>query len=202
MVSGWPVTVSADGITLRPLRLRDARAWREIRSRNTAWLQPWEATLPPGVGELPPMGFTSMVRRMRREAMEGRGMPWGIEVDGRLVGQLTMGGIAYGSLRSAFIGYWIDEAYAGRGIMPRAVAMACDVAFERLGLHRIEIAIRPENTASRRVVEKLGFREEGLRPSYLHIDGDWRDHLVYVLFAGDQQPSVLEALRRRASSRT
>lgn len=197
---GWPVTVAADGIALRPLRLRDARAWRALRERNADWLRPWEATVPGDGREQPPTSYSAMLRRMRHEAQEGRGMPWALEVDGRLAGQLTMGGITYGSLRSAYIGYWIDEACAGRGIMPRAVAMACDVAFERLGLHRIEVAIRPENAASRRVVEKLGFREEGLREAYLHIDGDWRDHLSFVLFAGDQQPSVLEALRRRATS--
>lgn len=196
----WPAVVSADGVTLRPLRLRDARAWREVRERNADWLRPWEATLPASAaGELPPT-FAAMVRRQHREAKAGRGLPWVIEVDGALVGQLTVGSIALGSLRSAYIGYWIDEAHAGRGIVPTAVALACDYCFATLGLHRIEINIRPENTASLRVVGKLGFHDEGLHRSYLHIDGDWRDHRTFALFADDAQPSVLAAYRKRAAA--
>jgi ribosomal-protein-alanine N-acetyltransferase len=91
---------------------------------------------------------------------------------------------------SAHIGYWVDEAVAGRGVMPTAVALAVDHSFRHVGLHRIEVCIRPENTPSRRVVEKLGFREEGLRPRYLHIDGAWRDHLVFALTA-DEIPEGL-----------
>ena len=197
----WPVTLSEDGITLRPLRVRDARAWKEIRTANREWLKPWDATVPPeagfgaSAGEVP-VTFGQMARRQRREAIAGRMLPWAIVTD-RLVGQLTVGGIVYGSLRSAYIGYWIDERAAGRGIVPRAVAMACDYCFDALRLHRIEINIRPENTASLRVVEKLGLREEGFRPRYLHIDGDWRDHRTFVVLA-DEFP---EGLRSRLASR-
>ncbi|MGH3660059.1 MAG: GNAT family N-acetyltransferase, partial [Micromonosporaceae bacterium] len=101
-----------------------------------------------------------------------------------------------GSARWAQIGYWIDQAYAGRGIMPTAVALACDHCFFVVGLHRIEINIRPENAASLRVVEKLGFRREGVRPRYLHIDGDWRDHAAYALHAEEVPEGVLTRWRR------
>lgn len=197
-------------IVMRPLRWRDGPAWQQLRARNADWLRPWEATLPPlgstqsgGVQssgmatELPPPTYGAMLRRLRQETREGRTVPWAIEVDGRLVGQLTVGGIAYSSLRSAYIGYWIGQEAAGRGFMPTAVALACDDAFERLRLHRIEINIRPENAASKRVVEKLGLRCEGVRPKYLHIDGDWRDHESYVVFAGEFQPSVIAHWHRR-----
>jgi ribosomal-protein-alanine N-acetyltransferase len=116
-----------------------------------------------------------MVRRLRAEAREGRGLPFALFVDGSFGGQVTVGGISRGSLLSAYIGYWIDQRVAGRGIMPTAVALVTDHCFREVGLHRVEINIRPENTASLRVVEKLGFRREGLRERYLHIDGDWRD---------------------------
>jgi ribosomal-protein-alanine N-acetyltransferase len=98
-----------------------------------------------------------------------------------LAGQLTVSGIVGGSAASAQIGYWIDQRLAGRGLTPTAVAMAMDYCFTNLRLHRIEVAIRPENARSLRVVEKLGFRPEGVRPRYLHIDGDWRDHLIFAL---------------------
>jgi len=86
-----------------------------------------------------------------------------------------------GSAQYASIGYWIDETYAGRGITTRAVAMAIDHCFGPVGLHRIEVAIRPENTSSLRVVEKLGIKEIGYAPRYLHIDGDWRDHKLFAI---------------------
>jgi ribosomal-protein-alanine N-acetyltransferase len=129
--------------------------------------------------------FAMMVRRLRREAREGRMLPWALTYQGDLVGQVTVGGITWGSLRSAYIGYWIDQDVAGRGITPTGVAMALDYCFEELKLHRIEINIRPENAASLRVVDKLGLRLEGDRLAYLHIDGEWRDHLVFVAMAGE-----------------
>jgi ribosomal-protein-alanine N-acetyltransferase len=198
----WPVTLVEGDIRLRPLRTRDARAWREVRRRNAEYLSPWEATMPEEgrlQGEVAPT-FAGMVRRSRSEARGGRLLPWVIEYQGRLVGQLTVGGIALGSLRSAYIGYWIDEAVAGRGITTMAVAMASDYCFTDLRLHRLEINIRPENLASRAVAEKVGYAVEGLRPAYLHIDGDWRDHVSYVLFHGQVTPSLVERVRSRKPS--
>jgi ribosomal-protein-alanine N-acetyltransferase len=109
----------------------------------------------------------------------------------RLVGQLTVSSITWGSLRSANIGYWVDETVAGRGITPTAVALAVDHCFRAAGMHRIEICIRPENAASLRVVHKLGFRSEGLRRAYLHIDGDWRDHEAFALTAEEVPDGLL-----------
>ena len=191
MSAGWPVELSDGPVGLRPLRQRDAQAWRSVRARNIEWLRPWEATSPDPEREAAPT-YAAMVRRLRAEGREGRTMPFVMTYSGALVGQLTVGGIAWGSLRSAYIGYWVDQRVAGRGITPTAVAMATDHCFS-IGLHRIEINIRPENMASRRVVEKLGFRPEGLRPRYLHIDGDWRDHLSFALTV-DEVPGGL--LRR------
>lgn len=193
----WPVTLTEGDIGLRPLRSTDARRWREVRRRNLEWLKPWEATLPPEAesdGDAVPT-FGMMVRRLRREAREGRTLPWALTFQGSLVGQVTVGGIAWGSVRAAYIGYWIDSAVAGRGIMPTGVAMALDHCFDTLRLHRVEINIRPENAASLRVVEKLGLRREGERAAYLHIDGDWRDHVTFVVYAGDFPDGVLAAYR-------
>lgn len=196
-------TVSDGGITLRLIRQRDAPAWREVRRRNRGWLQPWEASLPPEASLITevPATFGEMVRRMRRDARAGRAIPWAIIVDGQFAGQITVGGITYGSLRSAYIGYWIDKEFAGRGIMPAAVAMACDFCLDVMRLHRIEINIRPENTASLRVVEKIGLRKEGERPKFLHIDGEWRDHVTYVVMSGEFPDGVLHHLRTRHAER-
>ena len=102
-------------------------------------------------------------------------------------------GITGGSFLSATLGYWVDSARAGRGIAPMAVAMATDYCFRHLGLHRMEINIRPENTKSLRVVEKLGFRDEGLRKDFLHIAGEWCDHRSFALTA----PEVPDGLVHR-----
>lgn len=198
----WPATLTevdptGTRIVLRPLRMRDAGAWSEVRRRNEDWLRPWDATVPP-TSQRPsevPASFSTMVRRMRLQAREGRMLPWAIEVDGRFAGQLTVGGIAYGSYRGGYIGYWIDSRVAGRGIVPTGVAMALDYCFDVLELHRIEINIRPQNVASLRVVAKLGIRQEGYRPAYLHINGAWHDHLVHAVFEDDYPDGVLQHWR-------
>jgi ribosomal-protein-alanine N-acetyltransferase len=179
-------------VGLRPLVRRDAAQWREVRGRNDKWLRPWEATSPMA-SEGPPPTFAQMVRRARAEARAGRSLPFVITYEGRLAGQLTVANIVLGSARSATIGYWVDERVAGRGVMPTAVALAIDHMFTAGRLHRIEIAIRPENAASLRVVDKLGIREEGVRRSFLHIDGAWRDHRCFAITAADVQPEGLLA---------
>lgn len=185
----------AGEVVLRPIRQRDARAWRDLRRDNREWLAPWDATAPEAADERVP-GFGEMVRHLREEARQGRALPFVVVLDGRVVGQLSVSGIAYGSYRGCYIGYWIDRSVAGRGIMPTAVALATDHAHRVLRLHRVELAIRPENMPSRRVAEKLGFRLEGVRERYLHINGAWRDHVVYVLEDGEIAEGVLSRWRR------
>jgi ribosomal-protein-alanine N-acetyltransferase len=193
VTGAWQVELREGPVGLRPIRVRDGRRWREVRRRNAAWLRAWEATSPVPVPAAASPTFGSMVRRMRGEARAGRGLPFVVTYDGNLVGQLTVGGMMWGSLRTAFIGYWVDESVAGRGVMPTALAMATDYCIGTVGLHRVEVNIRPENRASLRVVEKLGFRDEGLRERYLHIDGAWRDHRTFALCAEDLPPGGLLA---------
>ena len=198
--SGVPV-LRHGRVALRPIRRRDARTWTEVHDRNAPWLGPWEATVPPGSESRSPSSYMQMVGDLRSQARQGRTLPWLVWYDpvaegdprgrGVLAGQLTVSGITRGSAQWAQLGYWIDERWAGRGIIPLAVAMATDYCLGPLGLHRMEIVIRPENVNSRRVVEKLGFRGEGVRPAYLHIDGEWRDHLVYALNADEVGPGGL-----------
>lgn len=165
---------------LRPLARKDAPRWEQLRNDNVAWLGPWESTRPPS-GGAPSVGYRALTRDLIRQGRQGRAYPFVVTYDDLMVGQLTVTGITWASARWAQMGYWIDEKYAGRGIMTRAVAMAVDHCLLSAGLHRIEIAIRPENTASLRIVEKLRFTKIGLAPKYMHIDGMWRDHLLFAI---------------------
>lgn len=176
----WPIILTDGELTLRPLRLRDRKSWLAVRARNRDWLSPWEATapLPEDRNKLPT--YFEMVTFHNREGKSGRSISLVIWSGANLIGQITLGGVAYGAQRGAHIGYWIDKDFANRGITTRAVKALTRFAFEELRLHRIEIALRPENGASKRVAEKAGYQFEGLRPRYLHIDGDWRDHIVFV----------------------
>lgn len=191
----WPIRLSTEQLELRPLRRRDRFRWFDLRERNKQWLKPWEATSP--VPEPPHFSYNSMIATFNREARARRSFTFGLFYSGRLAGQITIAGVAFGAARSGHIGYWIDERLAGRGVMTRAVALATDFCLNELELHRIEINIRPENARSRRVAEKCGYREEGLRRNYLHIDGDWRDHVCYVMLSEDAPPlGVLRSLKQ------
>lgn len=199
MARGWPVVLREGPVVLRPLRRRDARVWIETRIRNANWLDRWEATSPspePGPGP----SFGEYVRTVSSQARAGTTLPFAIEYDGVLVGQLTVSGITRGSMCSASLGYWVSEHVAGRGIVPTAVALAVDHCFGPVGLHRVEINIRPENAASLRVVEKLGLREEGLRERFLHIQGEWRDHRSFAVTAEEVPGGLLARWRERTTT--
>lgn len=184
------IPVLSDGpVVIRPIRLRDARQLERELIENRSWLRKWEASSPNGTG---PSDVRAGIRSLQNSARAGVGMPFIVEVDGELAGQLNVSQITYGSLSSATIGYWVSQRVAGRGVMPTAVALATDHCFRAAGLHRMEICIRPENLPSLRVVQKLGFRYEGLRRRYIHIDGDWRDHFCFGLVAEEVREGVLQ----------
>jgi ribosomal-protein-alanine N-acetyltransferase len=125
-----------------------------------------------------------MVMQLNRELRALRSISLGIWLnenqDQVLIGQITLGGIIFGAMRGAHIGYWIDQRFANRGYTTRAVKLLTKFGFEQLRLHRIEINLRPENEASKQVAIKAGFLLEGARNNYLHIAGDWRDHVTFV----------------------
>jgi len=175
-------------VELRLVRTRDARALQQELLSNRSWLQRWEATIPNGTASF---DMRVGIRRLLQQYRDGAGYPFVMLYDGEIAGQLNIWGISRGSLCSATIGYWVSERFAGRGITPTAVALATDASFTEYGLHRMEICIRPENAASLRVVQKLGFRYEGLRRKYIHIDGDWRDHYAFALTREDVPRGVL-----------
>ena len=175
-------------VTLRPIRLRDSRQLERVLLDNRGWLRKWEASHPQGTFSI---NARVSIRNLLRYAREGYGVPFIVEYRGLLVGQLNVSSIVHGSMSSANIGYWIAQEYAGRGITPVAVALATDYCFGTAGLHRVEICIRPENKPSLRIVEKLGFRYEGLRRRYIHIAGSWCDHFAFALCAEEVPGGVL-----------
>ncbi|ASD22945.1 GNAT family N-acetyltransferase [Cryobacterium sp. LW097] len=181
-------TLREGAVTLRPIRLRDARALERELMENRSWLRTWEATSP-----YAPMSFDTRasIRSLLAHSRTGSGLPFLVEYNGELAGQLNVSSITWGSLSSASIGYWVGEKFAGRSITPIAVALATDYCFSQLGLHRMEICIRPENAPSLRVVEKLGFRYEGLRRRFIHINGAWRDHFAFGMVAEEVRGGVL-----------
>jgi ribosomal-protein-alanine N-acetyltransferase len=176
----WPVTLTHGDVRLRPLRLTDGRIWQEIRLANEAWLAEWEATAPVPSHE-PAPSFQQVARKMRKDARHGVCLPFVVEYKGEFVGQLNVNNIVYGALREANFGYWIDERVSDRGIMTTAAALVTDYLLITMNLHRVEIAVRPENVPSNRLVQRLGFQFEGVRPRFLHINHDWRDHNIYSL---------------------
>jgi [ribosomal protein S5]-alanine N-acetyltransferase len=192
MRTRWRVSLDFGRVHLRPLEKGDQRAWLKLQQENRSWLGPWEATPPDGYSR--PASFPAMLRILHDQARQGLGIPFAMLVDGRLVGQVVVSGITQGSARWAQVGYWIARNHAGQNITTVAVALVCDHLLQALHLHRVELAIRPENIASLRVAEKLGFVQEGMRRRYLHIAGAWRDHLTYSILAEDVPKGVMPRL--------
>jgi len=179
---GWPVVLTDGPVTVRPYHRSDGRVWSEVRRANEQWLSKWEPTPPGSWYELnAPGAFRYVLRELRRAGRTGEAMPFAVCYEGELVGQLSIGNIVRRAFCSGYAGYWIDARLAGRGIIPTALALVVDHAFRAGGLHRIEVNIRPENVPSRRVVEKLGIRDEGVAKRYLEINGIWEDHIRYAI---------------------
>ena len=188
-----PTHLSGRRVVLRPLSVEDFESWSEVRRRCGEWLTRWEPQSIPGRPD--PVtnreAFASRCGARQREWQLGTGYGFGIFVDGCFAGEINLGSIQRGPFQNAYVGYWIDEAYAGKGYMPEAVVVLMRFAFDELHLHRLQISIIPRNTASRRVVEKLDLRMEGIAERYLQINGAWEDHCRYAV-------TIEEWHRRRA----
>lgn len=187
-------------VKLRVAKLRDSRALEKLILGNREWLRPWEATNPNAPNSF---DVRAQLRGLIRQLDDQSGIPFVIEVDGIVAGQLNVANILYGSVSSAVLGYWIAPQVAGRGVTPLAVALVTDYLMNQTGLHRVEIDVRPENKASLRVIEKLGFRFEGTKERYIHINGDWRDHYIFALTREEISDGLLNMyLRNQISPRS
>ncbi|ALG06466.1 GNAT family N-acetyltransferase [Kibdelosporangium phytohabitans] len=197
---GWPaklgpLRVKAGVVAVRGPRLFDASAWSRIRLRDREHLERWEPSAPGSWDDRnSTLAWPGQWSSLRALARRGMTLPFVITVDDQVAGQVTVGNVIRGSLCSAWIGYWVASHLVGGGVAPAAVALVVDHCFTQAGLHRIEATVRPENTASLRVLEKLAFRQEGLFKRYLDVAGDWRDHLCLAITTEDVPDGLVHRL--------
>jgi ribosomal-protein-alanine N-acetyltransferase len=175
----------AKRVTLRPIVAADFEAWSEVRRRCGEWLTRWEPRALVDVSDPAEERrvFLQRIAARERERQLGMGYGFGIFLGGRFVGEINLSSIQRGPFQNSYIGYWIDEAQAGQGLMPEATAAILRFAFDDLRLHRVQISVIPRNASSRRVPEKLGLRDEGTALRYLEINGVWEDHVRYAITA-------------------
>lgn len=184
---GEVTTLLGRNVLLRPLQVGDFSAWREVRRRNQEWLTKWEPRKLPGSPDVieDRDAFAVRCSARQRERQLGTGFGFGVFVDGYFGGEINLSNIQRGPFQSAYVGYWIDEAHAGCGYTPEAMVLVSRYAFDELDLHRLQISIIPRNRASRRVMEKLRVREEGVARAYLEINGEWEDHIRFAMTADE-----------------
>ena len=180
-----PLRLYGRRVMMRPLAANDFREWSEVRRRNHDWLTVWEPSRQPHHAD--PVAdrgaFTSRCLQRDRDRASGTAYQFGLFLDQHVAGEVNINNVVRGAMQSATIGYWIDQAHAGQGYVAEAVVVVLQFAFEQLGLHRVEICIVPRNERSRRIVEKLKIRDEGVALRYLEINGVWEDHIRYGITA-------------------
>ncbi|MBV7410620.1 GNAT family N-acetyltransferase [Maritimibacter sp. DP1N21-5] len=181
------VRIDTPRLLLRPLGHADFPAWRELRLASRDFLAPWEPTW--AADHLERKGFTNRVNWVNRSINNGSAVPLAIirRLDNVLLGAITLDNIRRGPAQSATVGYWIGEPYARHGYMREALSAVVDYAFRELDLSRIEAGCLPENAASRGVLEKCGFKYEGVAQSYLQINARWRTHVLYAALRFDRR---------------
>ena len=174
------IMLPGDRLIVRPPRASDGSDWIAARNRNRAWLEPFEPQWPDG--ELTLAHFDRRLRRQSADWQLGRIQPFLVFLrGGELIGGVAINNIARGAAQYATLGYWLDEARQGQGLMAEALRLVIGYGFARLKLHRFNAGCLPHNARSRRLLEKLGFREEGMAEKYLEINGAWQDHVLYGL---------------------
>lgn len=172
-------------VQLRPPRASDWQDWAALRKESREFLAPWEPTWPQNA--LSRESFRRRVRQNAQEWRDAQGFSFFIFrwADGVLLGGISLSNVRRGVAQTGTLGYWIGAPHARKGYMTEALATVVDFGFERLGLHRLEAACLEANTASRRLLLKVGFKQEGYARQYLRINGRWQDHLLFDKLASD-----------------
>jgi [ribosomal protein S5]-alanine N-acetyltransferase len=187
---GTAAAIIGTHVTMRPPVAGDFDAWARLRHESRDFLTPWEPTWAPD--ELSKEAFRRRLRRYAQAARDGTGHIFFIfdKKSGALLGGCQLSNIRQGVAQSAAtLGYWMGERHAGKGLMTDAVTTLTRYCITKLGLHRIEAACLPDNEASRRVLTKAGFVQEGAARKYLKINGQWRDHLLFAIIEDDLTPA-------------
>lgn len=177
--------LETEKVVLRAPQMSDYPAWAELRATSRDFLIPWEPLWAPD--ELSRASFRRRVRHYLRDMREDMGYAMFVydTQSTALVGGITLCNVRRGVTQSCTLGYWIGAQYANRGYMTAAVRAVVPFVFDSLELHRLEAACLPTNTASARLLERVGFTREGLARQYLRINGDWCDHVLYALLDTD-----------------
>ncbi len=199
-----PVYLFGRRVTMRPLAVNDFREWSEVRTRNDAWLSVWEPSRLPNQPDptTDKSAFASRCLQRDRDRAAGTAFQFGLFIRGRVAGEVNLNNVIRGAMQSCTIGYWVDELHAGHGYTVEGVALVMQFAFEQLGLHRVEICIVPRNHRSRRIMEKLQIREEGVAERFLEINGTWEDHIRYGITSEEWHRRRAEIVRDWISATT
>jgi ribosomal-protein-alanine N-acetyltransferase len=179
--------IETDRLVLRLPQHADYRAWVALREGSAAFLQPWEPEW--AADHLSRKSFTNRVYWAQRSHSQGSALALFLtrKSDGDLLGAVTLDNIRRGPSQSAVLGYWIGRTHARQGYMREAIVALSHHAFRRLDLSRLEAACLEENRASRGLLEKAGFKYEGVAQSYLQIAGRWRNHVLYAQLRSDRR---------------
>lgn len=179
--------IETERVVLRAPQMSDYPAWAELRATSRDFLVPWEPLW--ALDELSRASFRRRVRHYLRDMREDMGYALFVydTQSAALVGGITLCNVRRGVTQSCTLGYWVGAAHAKRGYMTAAVRAVMPFVFDSLELHRLEAACLPTNTASMRLLKRVGFTREGLARRYLRINGDWRDHVLYALLDTDSR---------------
>lgn len=178
-------------VYLRPMQVSDANDLYSLRMRNQHFLQPFEPIRP--AAHLTLAGQAEQLAQAERDFAAGSGYAFGIFLMGteQLIGRIALSNVVRGAWQNATLGYFLDQAHNGKGYTSTAVRLVLDFAFTTAALHRVQAGVMPHNLPSIRVLEKNGFRREGLSLHYLQINGKWEDHLIFARTIEDiQSPSL------------
>ncbi len=181
------IRIETERMTLRPPQHGDLTAWASLRDQSRDFLKPWEPTW--SHDHLSRKNFTNRVYWANRSITQGTALPLFLirRDDAALLGALTIDNIRRGPAQAGTTGYWVGAPYARAGFMREALAAVVHYAFTDLDLSRLEAGCLPENAASRGLLEKVGFKYEGVAQSYLQIDGRWRNHVLYANLRADRR---------------
>jgi ribosomal-protein-alanine N-acetyltransferase len=179
--------LNTERMVLRLPQHGDFHQWTQQRMSSAQHLIPWEPTW--SEDHLSRRAFTARVTWAARAEAQGTALPLFLfhRTSGALLGAITLDNIRRGPAQAGTIGYWTGVSFARQGFMREAVQAVAHYAFSQMDLSRLESACLPENAASRGVLEKCGFKYEGVAQSYLQIDGRWRNHVLYANLRGDRR---------------